>query len=42
MELPLVLPIGRDAFEVLREDCLARLKVCEEWEGITTETNIIE
>lgn len=42
MQLPLRLPIGPDAFEVMREDCLARLKVCEEWEGITTETNIVE
>jgi len=42
VELPLRLPVGPDAFEVMREDCLARLKICEEWEGITTETNIVE
>ncbi|KAJ5536591.1 hypothetical protein N7513_009777 [Penicillium frequentans] len=42
MKLPLKLPIGPDAFQVIREDCLARLKVCDEWEGITTETNLVE
>ncbi|KAJ5934833.1 hypothetical protein N7466_004380 [Penicillium verhagenii] len=39
-ELPLRLPVGPDAFVAMRASCNERLAVCDEWEGITSNTNI--
>ncbi|KAL4786492.1 hypothetical protein BJX76DRAFT_365577 [Aspergillus varians] len=38
-ELPARLPLGPDAFTAIRENSLAKLKICEEWDGITSETS---
>ncbi|KAJ5107003.1 hypothetical protein N7456_003678 [Penicillium angulare] len=38
-ELPLRLPIGSDAPSIIRNNCSERMKICDEWEGITTLTN---
>jgi len=39
-ELPLRLPVGPDAFSYMRASCNERLAVCDEWDGITSNTNI--
>jgi NAD(P)-dependent dehydrogenase (short-subunit alcohol dehydrogenase family) len=39
-ELPLRLPVGHDAFGYIRASCNERLAVCDEWEGITSNTNV--
>ncbi|KAJ5712681.1 hypothetical protein N7493_009149 [Penicillium malachiteum] len=38
-ELPLRLPVGADAFGFIRDNCSERLKLCDEWDGITSQTN---
>lgn len=37
-ELPLRLPIGAEAPAIIRSDCQQRMKVCDEWEEIITDT----
>ncbi|KAJ6024243.1 hypothetical protein N7540_005040 [Penicillium herquei] len=37
-ELPLRLPVGADAFGFIRDNCAERLKLCDEWDGITSQT----
>lgn len=39
-ELPIRLPVGPDAFKDMRASCTERLALCDEWDGITSETNI--
>ncbi|KAJ5116561.1 Short-chain dehydrogenase/reductase SDR [Penicillium angulare] len=39
MKLPLWLPLGPDAFQVIRANAQERLKVCDEWESIGSGTN---
>ncbi|KAJ6130449.1 hypothetical protein N7512_003229 [Penicillium capsulatum] len=39
-QLPLRLPIGSDAFQRLRENAAEKTRMCDEWEGITLETNV--
>ncbi|KAJ5261411.1 Short-chain dehydrogenase/reductase SDR [Penicillium angulare] len=39
MELPLWLPLGSDAFEFIRGNVQAKLKICDEWEDIGSATN---
>ena len=38
-ELPLRLPIGSDAPGIIRNDCVQRMKICDEWEEIITSTD---
>lgn len=42
LELPLRLPVGPDAFEDVRRYCQELLKVCERWEGVSSETSFLE
>lgn len=37
--MPPRLPIGKDAFEAVREKCEETLRICEEWEGIIGDTD---
>lgn len=39
-ELPLRLPVGSDTFGIMRSNCQERLKACDEWEGIMSDTNV--
>lgn len=39
-QIPLRLPIGSDAFQCLRDNAAEKTRVCDEWEGITSETNV--
>lgn len=39
MELPLRLPVGSDTFGIMRGNLRERLKICDEWEGIMSDTN---
>jgi NAD(P)-dependent dehydrogenase (short-subunit alcohol dehydrogenase family) len=39
-ELPLRLPIGSDGFKAVKENSQAKLKICEEWEEIMSQTNV--
>ena len=39
-ELPLRLPVGSDAFGFIRSNCQERLQLCDEWESITSQTDI--
>lgn len=38
-EMPFRLPLGTDGMGVVREKCLATLKVCEEWQGLIQSTD---
>lgn len=38
-ELPLRLPVGSDTFAIMRGNCGERLKACDEWEAIMSDTN---
>lgn len=38
--LPLRLPLGPDAFQIIRADCEEKLRICSEWEGIMSATNL--
>ncbi|CAI7589941.1 unnamed protein product [Penicillium glandicola] len=38
-ELPLRLPIGADAFREIRANCVEKMRLCDEWDGITSETD---
>ncbi|KAL3477156.1 hypothetical protein BJX99DRAFT_226473, partial [Aspergillus californicus] len=38
-ELPLRLPLGPDGITAVREDCQAKLGICDEWAGIVSATN---
>ncbi|KAL3263815.1 hypothetical protein ABHI18_001358 [Aspergillus niger] len=40
MELPLRLPLGSDTFGIVRNSCEELLKVWDEWDGITSKTDI--
>ena len=40
MTLPARLPVGADAFEKMREKSFKVLKQCDEWEEITSDTNL--
>lgn len=37
--MPRRLPIGKDAFEAVREKCEETLRICEEWEGVIGDTD---
>ncbi|KAJ5708021.1 hypothetical protein N7488_007822 [Penicillium malachiteum] len=39
-ELPLRLPVGPDAFELIRSYSAAQAQLCADWDGITSETNM--
>lgn len=39
-ELPLWLPLGADAFQAIRANSEAKLKVCDEWADIGSATNL--
>lgn len=39
MELPLRLPVGSDTFGIMRGDLAERVRVCDEWEGVMSETD---
>ena len=39
-EVPIRLPMGRDALMAMREKCLATLKICDEWEGWISSTDV--
>ncbi|OQE47255.1 hypothetical protein PENCOP_c001G08364 [Penicillium coprophilum] len=38
-ELPSRLPLGADAIKAIRDDCQAKVKVCDEWEDFASATN---
>ena len=39
-DLPIRLPLGKDALQVLKGKCEATLKVCEDWDDLITSTDI--
>jgi NAD(P)-dependent dehydrogenase (short-subunit alcohol dehydrogenase family) len=39
-ELPLRLPVGADAFDIIKSSCQERISLCKEWDGITSQTNV--
>lgn len=39
-ELPLRLPVGSDAFKYIRDNCAERSQLCDEWEGIMSQTDV--
>lgn len=38
-ELPVRLPIGADTFDIMKGDLNARLKICDEWQEVMSQTN---
>lgn len=38
--LPLRLPLGPDGFRTVRNNCQEKLKICNEWEEIMSQTNL--
>ena len=38
--LPHRLPVGTEAFTKMRERCSEIVKICDEWEHVTTDTNL--
>lgn len=38
-EVPLRIPIGADAHQVVREKAMAALKACDEWEALSNSTD---
>lgn len=38
--LPLRLPLGDDGFQVVRESCEDKLRICDEWEEIMSKTRL--
>ncbi|KAI9929302.1 hypothetical protein ASPWEDRAFT_538219 [Aspergillus wentii DTO 134E9] len=38
-ELPLRLPIGADALQCIRQSCEERMQICDEWDGIASQTD---
>ena len=38
-DMPIRLPLGRDALAVIRNKCTETLKICEEWEGLICSTD---
>jgi hypothetical protein len=39
-ELPPRMPLGSDSLQVVRNKCLATLKLCNEWEGLIVSTDV--
>jgi NAD(P)-dependent dehydrogenase (short-subunit alcohol dehydrogenase family) len=39
-ELPPTLPLGPDGIKAVRENCQAKLRICDEWERIASATNM--
>ena len=39
-DLPVRMPLGSDGLQIVQDKCLATWKLCEEWEGLITSTDI--
>lgn len=39
-DVPIRLPLGKDALQVLKGKCEATLKICEDWENLITSTDL--
>ena len=39
-DLPVRMPLGRDGLKIVQDNCLATLKLCEEWNDVITSTDI--
>lgn len=37
--MPATLPLGSDAFDIIRRRCLDTIKICDEWEALIKSTD---